>query len=297
MRKFLILFSILIGTMVSSCSSSDNSPEPSSVADVASSTTLRQLREANEAFIATLNFNPSKSMSPTDGNIVLADLTGAYYGAKLGGMIGGHTGAVIGGLIGGASASYLEYKEKQKPENAKDVSVDNVTEAYLTIEERLSEISILNIPARVDSLEKVGLYHNEILRELRKNEMFTLEPLDLVNPKDDDFQHTRELSFMEKLTLSSQIYKTGYESMCADISADQFDFIPEAGSIADNIMTLYINAITEATGASPDSITALTNQYINTITGSTEITNDEKDNLYLALAVAAYSYKYWSQQP
>ncbi|WP_290448349.1 glycine zipper family protein [uncultured Muribaculum sp.] len=287
------------------------------------SSTLLHLQEINDSIIKSNNILSSRARG-RDMLLAYADIKGAIKGGKTGIKIGAAIGsfspaignvggAFIGGLIGASitsiGASYLAYCALDNTDqHTTTPSIDKITYAYccnydISTNESGSyqddNNSTLELPWGLDSLENVGKYHNLTLDRLIKENsgiMTLSNGFEISGPIGDPIKPKRyiTLSDFEYSVLDSDEYTTAFNDDMAAIANDKQIWTPD-GSLHDSVMQLYLEAISYYSGTeSINDIIAVTNQYISTIEQSEDLEDIEKRNLYIALSVGVYSYKFWT---
>ncbi|MCM1021987.1 MAG: hypothetical protein NC343_06855 [Muribaculum sp.] len=306
LSKLISVFSILI---FSSCSNNQE-PEVSTQNLIADnqSATIQQLMNINDSI--QINTLLSRSGS-RNGEIVDADIDGALKYGEIGRKIGkkinkekGSTiGAIIGGIIGGTAKSlkaYLEIRPKDdEDEIIAPITMLEVTSAYCT-NEILNEGNFTYVLELGENkeIEHIGEYHNRTLDYLINNGgVCTPQNDELGYPEDGPIpsENYVKISIMEESVLYSDEFFNEFNNDMSNLSNDD-DFSNGGDNICHEIVDLYKQAINNYCSADEQiNVVNITNLYIQTIRESSEISEEEKENLYIALSVGAYSYQYWNK--
>lgn len=309
--KKIFLFSIVVSLLITSCSNSDEPLGTTTSSNSYKTVTVKRLEQLNDSIKQNYTRNYASRGWARNLFIVGADAFGAYKwgrrGAQLGALTGTPHGTAIGAAIGGAfgaiSSSYNAYK---KTENIGyfepfKIGINDLTATYTALE-RVDENDFeycLSFPYDGEAIENVGEYHNRALAYMMDADgRISLMNDNLDTPADDP---VRPVNLVELTPFERSIVENAEFS--AELEADETIF--EANAIEDfdfgesesgTIMKLYIEALDSLDG--PDAIQGvinLTNQYIAIISDSTTLSEEEKENLYVAFSVGAYSYKYWAE--
>lgn len=250
--------------------------------------------------------------------IVSSDAIGAYELGKLGSIAGGALGtaaagvgavpgAVIGGvvgaLVGGIGMSYGAYVgSKPSGEIVYPPTIEEiVTTLSLSSEiarqesENYIAISRLNLP---DSLERIGRYHNIAMSDLiHQKDGFDCAPQgnDILFPVDPGIKLGYEFSDFEMGVINSDSYINAFSLNSENVINGEYDLIiTTSSSLMDKLMRRYLDALSNFCIPNDyENVISITNQYINIVNNSFELTTAEKNNLLISFAVAVYSYEYW----
>ncbi len=310
LSRFLLLF---IMAVLVSCSSNDemliSDNQPSNMYE---SATLSKLSAINDSVALIKGGHQSRGILK-GFFLITADFTGAYsmgkIGSALGGAIGGAAtagpgavpgaaiGGTIGAAIGGIGASYGAYLTSKGCAIIHVPSIENSQMAYCSAKEdvkKLSYIGVLDIPDETDSIEMIGIIHNEAMDVLIKaNQIMPASRGPIWDSSDAPTFSDSSLSAFESSVLSSEKYVTEYNKVIA-ANSDFAVLIDPDRLTANAVAQLYKDALQNYDNASFEDIVSLTNQYISIVDESNEISKEDKRNLYIAFSVAIYSYKYWS---
>lgn len=309
--KKLFLFSIAISLLITSCSNSEEPSVTNASSNSYKTVTVKRLEQLNDSIKQNYTCYYASRGWLRNLYIVGSDAYGAYKWGKRGARIGALTGtphgtaigAAIGGAFGAISSSYKAYK---KTENIGyfepfKIGINELTATYTALE-RVDENDFeycLSFPYDGEAIENVGEYHNRALAYMMDADGGILlmgDNLDI--PATDPI---RPVNYVELTPFERSIVEN--TEFSAELEADETIF--EANGIEDfdfgesesgTIMKLYIEALDSIDG--PDAIQGvinLTNQYIAIISDSTTLSEEEKENLYVAFSVGAYSYKYWTE--
>lgn len=228
-------------------------------------------------------------------SVVLADGAGAYKGAKLGGKIGAifgpkgaGVGAIVGGAIIGGASSYSQYQTAKKISEFSPYSLNN--KENLEIEDFEAGFNStkgnyepgdydLGLAAGIDSCYvRIGIQHNRILNGVQ-----------LIHFEDKE-QTSNNLTELELQIINSSDFSNGYY----EITSNPLEINTEPGVVADRIINLYIDAISNSCSSEEDIIT-ITSNYTQIVKSSSELSEAEKEWLFSGFATMCYSYKYWNE--
>ncbi|MCM1021988.1 MAG: glycine zipper family protein [Muribaculum sp.] len=308
MKKNVLIPYFLLILFFSSCSSNED-PKISVIRIEVEkpSFTIQRLKSINDS-IQFNNFH-SRGRRNNLNNLVFSDAQGALKYGKLGAWIGGISqtpqgvliGALIGGTIGGAAYSYRAYLETQ-PENGNILppTMIEITTAYCSNEVLNNQNFITILDLADNEIEYIGEYHNRTLDYLIRNEgngVCAPQSDELGYPEDGPIRAEDyvKISIFEESILYSDDYFNEFNSDMENFSLNDNMTYGEY-SPCDDIMDTYIEAIGNYGSANEISdVINVTNLYIQVIRESTEITESDKNNLYIAFSVAVYSYKYWTK--
>ncbi len=318
MKKYLLIIVAALG--LAACSS-NNEPKCDEFVQPMQTTsvTLNQLKHLNDSVEVALGQVTTRSWQ-RNTVVALNDIYGGYNwgkkGAQIGGIVGSIfpsignatgtvSGAVIGAVIGASKYSYKAYKKLPgASEIFETPSLDDMKSVYCSVrsEELIDdgeneEIYNLDFPVGLDSIENIGIYHNLALDELiaRENMPVALSDPDLDVDDPIIIAPSYELTQIESLVVDSDDFIEFYNSTINDeFNGDMSSLDFDNNSVADSVMRLYMELIySYGDNVTLQDIINVTNQYINIVANSTELTADEKYILYQAFAVGAYSCSYW----
>lgn len=155
----------------------------------------------------------------------------------------------------------------------------------------------------------VGVAHNVLLGQLMSNSIppsgnshtlnsSVIPPINPVIPvkpveKYDEFDIFEEEISAEMV--SSEIFKTNFADFVGELLQKKErggTVLKPAEDLSDEIMNLFAEAAILYTNT-PEDLSTIINYYYENIDPSPELTKEEKQCIYIGLAVAAYSAKYW----
>lgn len=295
-------FSLLLGALVFMASCSNDYPINDSLSQQTKKTETQVFNVAKE--FQALNDSLLLIQNPetrgfwrgvlTFCAVAGADAAGAYEVGKIGcgvGSLFGPNGAVVGalagGLIGGAGASYVAYCSTR---SASIVSPQTVTSAYVAVAEEnpvytdyYPEQINLKLPEEKKELQIIGVKHNLILEKLT-NQEFSLTPVEEV------------LTPLEAEIVKSKGFEDGYYSVLNKYIIGDYDtYVENDGSTGNVVMKLYLDIINKYPEEVND-VEFVSNKYIELISNSSELSDEEKDRLYSAISVAVSSFEYWQSK-
>lgn len=320
MLNKLITVTLFLGLLVS-CTSEN---EPKNIRELQNSQQnvpriIDELQKVNDSF-AYSSVDVCSRGFLRGFAIFSADVIGAYEGGKIGGSIGGIVGsafvgvgsapgagigAAIGGAIGGIGSSYGMWCTTKGCGIIESTAIPIITNAYCTIKCELESdktddgnitiIKYLDIPVDVESLEEIGVIHNAALDRLIN---FGIMPFGN-NPSDLDIDvvhNNWQLSSLETKVIQSEEFVAHYDNSMTAIFDGNYQFsITSDNNISDQVVKLYLETIEEMNNPDFESIVNFTNQYISIVSNSNDISELEKENLYIAFSVAVYSFQYWQE--
>lgn len=228
--------------------------------------------------------------------IAVADILGAVKGAGLGSVFG-PAGTYIGAVVVGAASSYDSYHSGDlnlsKASDYNFIPQEDVERAFIIARnsgDTLAERADLTLPdplkipqIYIDAL-KVGLYHNLTLRVIEDS-----TPLEFCV---EDGLTEQEVTF-----LHSAYFTNGYNEFLSNPQNYSFNYAIANPTKVDRIIQLFVEVYQNYPADQHDA-TEVINQYIEVIESDTQITEEQKQIVYSALATAAFSTDYWkSQEP
>lgn len=226
----------------------------------------------------------------------LAGYEGAATGAKIGFRVGmicggkGLEGALIGGgsmgLICGIGGSYAAWSGTKAVTNinldshklicAAEKSLASVDRIRPEINETVTGTEELILPQR--SID-VGILHNYIL-----SSMIDETELQLKGSNFDDSSLEATIFENEEFIDSTDIYIRSIQSNGVTI---------DMNGLPNKVMNLYQNIFNTCSGSYDDIVTCI-NSYYSIIEQSAELTEDEKNSIYIGLSVSLYSLNFWN---
>lgn len=299
--KIYFSFILTICVLLSSCSTDSNdviTPERTSNLH---SALIDDMSNFNDSLLSTLPSTRVSNKRILDNmSIVVADAIGAYGCGKIGAKVGsffGHpiVGASIGALIGGAYSSYDCYNRLNSTRaivSQNQLKPIQVAAAYIPA---LKDESLIedNLPKKInlkyisDNEENIaiGAKHNIIVRNLQANN-FSL------NSEVQTYLSNDEIDI-----LSSKEFILGFDSITCSINNYVIkEKIPQnidnsTSSLLMNLFAKIINTYSDQT----EDVDFIINKYLEAVQNTSELSKEEKDNIYKALSVAASSFEYWNK--
>lgn len=299
MMKFLYSCGLMLVILLSSCSNDEPIIKNKEAGDVIAieSALVSDLKALNDSLIISQSPDTRGFWSGTLTFCAIAgaDAAGAYevgkIGAKIGFLVGNVDGALvgagIGGLIGGAGASYGAYRTTR---STTIVSPQTVTAAYIAVRQDSLNFNEyyptqidLNLPEDKRHLQEIGAKHNLVLKKL-SNQDLSLTPISEV------------LTNMETKIIQSSEFENGYYSILNSyVFGDYNTYVENNGSVGNTVMKLYLDIMNKYPEKAND-VEFISNKYVELISASPELTEDEKDLLYSAISVAVSSFEYWENE-
>lgn len=233
-----------------------------------------------------------------------ADMIGAWELGKIGATIGSTcspgygtlVGGGIGAVIGGVGASYVAYRSTCSIVVPYNYNLQAVAFEYANIKESINANEFFDKQIKLDFPKKneeaflVGVEHNLILDALRDGSAITRNnPIKIENG-------TQVLSEVEVQVLNSPDYIDRYNLVMQSVSTlDVEKYISENNTTGSQVIKLFMDVYNQYP-ETIDDVNLIINEYISKIESSTSLTDDEKQLIYNALAVAAYSFQYWDNE-
>lgn len=320
MKKILLSLTVILSLacVLTSCSNDEATVTTPSKVEVNNSEILLQLQTINDSLNQNIAVSQSRGRTQTALYLVRKDTQGALIGAGVGGLVGGILGLAVeivgvipgcalgaqaGAVIGGIGTSYYAYKKTCGGIEVPTSYLDDIMGGYqeacsVTVDhdDEADEVTIKVLDIS-DDLENIGRLHNKTIDYLLASEnqiVIHSDPIPEI-PEGPEIPETPVFSAFELEVLRSEEYVNAFNQEIETIlSEDINSSMTSDGTISEDIMVLYIDAISNCGTTNYDDVVSLTNQYIEIISSSNELSEDEKNNIYIAFAVAVYSYQYWT---
>lgn len=226
--------------------------------------------------------------------VVCADISGARSGAYVGTLVGGAAGTSVGACVGAAFFSLLaglnEFGSAEPspqtfasgaPISSNQLLVEYAYATTISNPSLLDQVSTieLDIPvAYSTSSTQIGKTHNAILDLCNENEYAANYIQDITGvPTDAEISVIHSQLFIDKMNM---VAATG------DFTVRDSD---ETGAY---VIDLFMDVVEQCATCTQD-IKYIINQYSSIIENSNVLTPVEKQQVYDALTVAAYSCEYW----
>lgn len=299
MMKFLCSCGLIFAILLSSCSNEEPAYTNIEIESnqVMKSALVHDLQALNDSLMVSQK-NDTRgfwSGALTFCAIAAADAAGAYevgqIGAKIGFLVGNVDGALIGagigGLIGGAGASYSAYRTTR---STVILAPQTVTAAYIAVQQDSPNLKeyyptqiTLKLPENKSQLQDIGAKHNLILTKLY-NQDLSLTPVSEV------------LTPIETKIIESADFEKGYYSVLNSYVFGDYDtYITDNGSVGNTVMKLYLDIMNKYPEKAND-VEFISNKYVELISNSSELSEEDKDLLYSAISVAVSSFEYWENE-
>ena len=287
-----VMLAILTLLGLTACSGEQDKVEVECSAYQPTSTTIQELKTYNDSLIGAATRREIQSDDKT--MIALADAGGALAGAAAGLNIGKYFGQPLWGLIGGAviggaCASYKIYHSvihdsgyQIKTIPSKDFDNPSIYAACYALEKdkTQSEDYTKGVACGLDSCAVyVGILHNKVLNRIDK-----------INKDEIESIVHEKLYNWEQEMIHSEEYRIAFKNGSEGITAISTIVDKECAEIMELFSTTLKNI-----DLNNERLNEITTKYTYVIKNSTTLTEDDKSCLYAFLAVANYSYDYWSE--
>lgn len=292
MKKILLLIS-LISILITSCTSEEpvmsdlTKPQDTEFVSLKNDSTIILLSNLNDSLIS--NNSQSRgfwSVFKRVCKIAFADIKGAVTGFKLGGTFG-PTGAWIGATVVGIGSSASAYNDSRAPSFVRQSDIEaaytltvcdpNFESNKALIGERVK----IDIPIEHVSSVELGKIHNLTLNTLKKEDLSTIQV-------ENGF--TKE----ELSVIHSDKFQSEYSNYMNNSSSFELEYILSSPTKEEYIIQLFLDLYKNYPNDIQD-VNYIINEYIHIIEQDPTITNDEKNIIYTAIAMAGYSTDYWDQ--
>lgn len=242
------------------------------------------------------------------GEVAAADINGAIkhgnQGSGVGGAFGSKgkaVGAITGGLYGAIKYSWRAYEKGKGSGSVEPIPLgtNELTATYTALEaiDKDDFDYCLSFPYDGDSFENVGEYHNRALAYLMDTDGgITLMSDDIDKPITGEIQPVLvELTPLERQIVENEEFSAELDADETILELNSLEDIDFGDSECGNIIKLYVEALKTVSGTNAvQEVINITNQYIEVISNSVELSETDKTNLYVAFSVGAYSYKFWN---
>lgn len=309
MKQTFLIF-ILTAILASCSSENDLTMMPIDPPGEYPSITIQRLQRLNDSISQNGTYTHMSRSWHRGLFVVGADILGAYNWGRKGAVVGSWTGAVHGAAIGaiiGGTLGAIKYSYQAYRMSGGSVAIEEDKSALLYLTNAYCSLNVINetdfdyclaFPSDGQLLENVGEYHNRALTYLILNDGNGLSPMsdELDNPALDPVLPTLELSPIERNIIESEEFSLEFDADETILNMNCIEDFEFDESESGTILDLFIEAIDNYSGTTsiPDVI-SITNQYIEIVSNSLELSQTEKENLFIAFSVGAYSYKYWAE--
>lgn len=308
-KIFCPIIVLSVGIFIFSCTKVSQSPQTSKIY---TSQLVRVLDDFNADLMESKGRERTYDVEKMSGyilttkagfwSIAFKDVKGAWTGSRIGcrafvifGPQSAIVGSVLGGLLGGAISSAYGastssvksgtsyYIEDLSPLDVYKVSValdtSSVSQAATLLEARI------DMPQEYKPLFEIGAKHNLIL-----DYVFSGNVDDMI-----DIEIEIDTNTIEYQVVSSEEFEEVYRQAIESSMSGEYYYMDET---FEGVAKQIVNLFTEAYLTYPDNIEDvdyLINGYINVIEEFSELTEDEKQAIYIGLVVAAGSTDYWRE--
>lgn len=227
--------------------------------------------------------------------IVYVDVLGGIKGAQWG-SAGGVAGSIAGCVLVGIGTSALACCNFENTVATRisdrayyPQSQVEAAYAYAIQDKKLQQEEIINcsaikiqFPPNFESSVEVGLYHNIALKILN-------------DELPSEYELGDYLTEEQMSILHSESFKRNYSTLLTDPNLFSMDYLEDCSQKEDRIIKLFLDVYKEYPEDLED-VNLLINLYIDRIEADSTITELQKQCVYSALSIAAYSTVYWSKQ-
>ena len=198
-------------------------------------------------------------------------------------------GAQLGGVVYGAAKSYKRHEEIKGWTLASPMDISHpvivdrelITAGYASTKDKVSESDYaLGLSWGLDSCSvRIAILHNKVLEEIEI----------LKSSSEIKKDRLSNLSSFERQLVESEEFIIGFDKTIYAIPIDQ----SEPQTIGDNIMTLFISEMSRPEG-DHKRVNRIIAHYTTTVKETKELSEEEKQSLYIGFAVMGYSFEYWT---
>jgi hypothetical protein len=104
------------------------------------------------------------------------------------------------------------------------------------------------------------------------------------------------LTPIETKIIESADFEKGYYSVLNSYVFGDYDtYITDNGSVGNTVMKLYLDIMNKYPEKAND-VEFISNKYVELISNSSELSEEDKDLLYSAISVAVSSFEYWENE-
>lgn len=288
---------MLVAILAATACTEDRGDEIAS-ADAYASTSelLSQLNIFNETLVEEFPISRGDNGCPQITDIIIADAQGAYKGSKAIGNIatqfgtnGQKMGKEAGGVVIGSAASYKRYYEIEQATLLTPMGTDTRTIAdqetftagYAATKDDVQKTDYtLGVSCGLDSCStRVGILHNKVLDEIKliENSGNQKDLLSRLNPG-------------EKELTESNDFKAAYNSILFNPKDSSIPY-----TLCDHVMDLCVEAVKKS-GEEQADVCRIISKYVVEVKTSKELSEEDKQSLYIGFAVMGYSHAYWSEK-
>lgn len=250
-------------------------------------------------------------------NVMFADYSGVSIGSKagaaIGGVISGGRGAAAGRVVGAVACGVLaswaaspDYIESYQ--DSVYINVINATRLYLDENLYVREASINYLDGNIkkgvilaDSIknsielpkkaQEIGFMHNVILASIDGSVTYKETPLPIeetILQTDIESFNSNEIDLSIQMVSSNEFKeKCKYFENRLELSKDELTINEQAVLLFREVCNIYVNETSD--------VVFIVNKYKEIIEHSEELSTEDKECIYSALATAIYSYNYWSK--
>jgi len=162
----------------------------------------------------------------------------------------------------------------------------------------------IDFPEDMDIIKATGVYHNLVINEseihskptntygLNSPDLGHDDPGDVLCEDLDDYIESRDYA---------SVFNTAWNNIPNYMGTESFNYssylnsVCPASSNVKSTYLLFLQALNNDTSiTSLSDVIDLVNDYVNIIETNNEFSQEEREQIYAGLAVAAYSYKLWS---
>ena len=304
---FYLVFACTALFGLSSCSSQQENDPISS-----ESALLTELSRFNQSLLKSI---PETRLSKREFlEIATADVTGAFTGGEAGSSVGRKigfflgnpiTGSVFGAAVGalafGTYSSWLASPDEPNDDSqyeAEDVDFETIINIYdeyvglaetneIAFESEEVEEAVMLDEDLEEAVEleeeemEVGMMHNILLAGL-EGDLVEVETSFITRSSLDNDQQ------LEYNILHSSEMENVFNELCQNQA--HFD-----NSLPSSVMNLF-SSIFQVFPENGNDVVYLINTYHRMVEQSNELSQDEKQWIYMGLAVSLYSFNYWNKR-
>lgn len=297
-RKFLLGATSAIVALLSATACTEDHEGEMAYADAYATTSelLKQLTAFNETLDAGLPNSRGDNGCTQITDIIVADAQGAYKGSKAIGKIaskfgqnGQKVGKEAGGVVIGSASSYKRYLEIEQAKFSTPMGADTrittdqetFTAGYASTKDAVQKKDYsLGIAWGLDSCSiKVGILHNKVLDEIK-----------LIEKSGNQKDLLSRLNPGEKNLIESDDFKVAYNNIISNSTEISF-----SQTLSDQVMNMFVEAV-EKSGEDQNSVCRIISKYTIEVSLSKDLSEEDKESLYIGFAVMGYSHAYWSER-
>lgn len=311
MKTFPYITGILYLMMLFSACSNEELQFTQAEPNLNESELVVKLENLNDSILTLSSARTRGGLSWQTCAIAIADIrgawsgakAGAYLGAKIGSFLGSpHTGAVTFGIIGGCALgafdSYVTYKGLKGTRAVSVDSLDYATVASVCANTISDDLTVTNQSITCTSEDKQKLEVDSCVTvsvSLEEQYLNVGKMHNIILGVADGLVEIKQDVCINNQVVTSVLESVEFQQMYNDLTYKILNNIEDEGdSLEERVINLFCEVFQQYS-TNCDDVAFIINKYIEILRDTNELTETQLNSIKIGLATSLYSFNYWDK--